>query len=120
MSSVHENLKYGDLIYIEFYDYSKDRLNKEKLKDKKQKEKYTIKAEGFSLKPHSDLSITRIPPKQNLKHYENKLFIIFPPLNEKFLNYKIDLEDIFNTVMAKLNSKNHIKINKEGNIRILF
>src|SRR5574343_599215 len=100
MSGVHEHLKYGDLIYIEFYDSLREKDHKERHKEKSLQEKYCITAEGFSLKPHSDLNIKKIQGNQGMKNYENKLFIIFPPMNENFLNYKIDLEDKLNNMMA--------------------
>jgi len=120
MSGVHENLKFGDLIYIEFFDSSSIIQNKDKIKDKNKKNKYSITAEGFSLKPYSDLNIKEVLPKQSLKNYENKLFIILPPMNEKFLNYKIDLEEKLNNMMGKLDSENHIEINKEDINKMIF
>ena len=120
MSGVHENLKYGDLIYIEFYHNSREHDNKFMPKDKEMQDRYSITAEGFSLKTHSDIYLRKVDGKQNLNNYENKLFIIFPQMSEKFLHYKCDLEEKLNNIISKLDTENQLEINKEDISKMIF
>ena len=80
---VHQKVKYGDLIYIEF-TYRKKRTRN------------ILTCGKFTIKDKYDVEIKRLDLFNDsiyLKDFENHLFLIFPKMKDEFLNNKTFLND---------------------------
>jgi hypothetical protein len=89
MSAIHQKVKFGDLIYIEIED----------------KYRYSLSSQGFSLQKKSPIEVNRLSIHNNnlfLKDFENNLFVIFPPMPEKFINSKGVLDERVLSLIQKL------------------
>ena len=80
---VHQKVKYGDLIYIEF-TYRKKRTRN------------ILTGGEFRLNGKFDVEIKKLDLSNNsiyLKDFEDYLFLIFPKMKDEFLNNKTFLND---------------------------
>ena len=80
---VHEKIKYGDIVYIEFYKHSK-------------KNRMVLTSSGFELKDKSYVETKKITLSGDsiyLKDFEDNLFIIFPTMKNEYLIHKSILDE---------------------------
>ena len=91
-SGIHQKIKYGDLIYIEFTYEKKLTRN-------------ILSGGDFTIKGNIDIEIKKIDLSSDsiyLKDFEDNLFIIFPKMNEHFMNNKILLNERLLTLKEKI------------------
>ena len=91
-SGIHQKIKYGDLIYIEFTYEKKLTRN-------------ILSGGDFTIKGNIDIEIKKIDLSTDsiyLKDFEDNLFIIFPKMNEHFMNNKILLNERLLTLKEKI------------------
>ena len=89
---VHQKVKYGDLIYIEF-TYRKKRTRN------------ILTCGKFTIKDKYDVEIKRLDLFNDsiyLKDFENHLFLIFPKMKDEFLNNKTFLNDGITLLKKKI------------------
>ena len=82
---VHQKLKYGDLVYIEF-TYKKKRTRN------------IITGGEFKIKGKFDVETKKLDLSNNsiyLKDFEENLFIIFPKMKDEFMNNRTFLNMVY-------------------------
>ena len=91
---IHEKIKYGDLIYIEF-TYEK-RLTRN-----------ILSGGDFTIKENLEVEIKKTNLSNDsiyLKDFEQNLFIIFPKMKDQFMNNKILLNESLSILKEKINT----------------
>ena len=89
---VHQKLKYGDLVYIEF-TYKKKRTRN------------IITGGEFKIKGKFDVEIKKLDLSNNsiyLKDFEENLFIIFPKMKDEFMNNRTFLNNGLSLLKEKM------------------
>ena len=94
---VHEKIKYGDIVYIEFYKHSK-------------KNRMVLTSTGFELMHKSYVETKKITLSGDsiyLKDFEDNLFIIFPTMKNEYLIHKSILDEKIPPIRAKIELSNN-------------
>ena len=94
---VHEKIKYGDIVYIEFYKHSK-------------KNRMVLTSSGFELKDKSYVETKKITLSGDsiyLKDFEDNLFIIFPTMKNEYLIHKSILDEKIPPIRSKIELSNN-------------
>ena len=102
-SGIHQKIKYGDLIYIEFTYEKKLTRN-------------ILSGGEFTIKGNIDIEIKKIDLTSDsiyLKDFEENLFIIFPKMNEHFMNNKILLNERLSTLKEKIKTSKTLLYDSE-------
>ena len=102
-SGLHQKIKYGDLIYIEFTYEKKLTRN-------------ILSGGEFTIKGNIDIEIKKIDLTSDsiyLKDFEENLFIIFPKMNEHFMNNKILLNERLSTLKEKIKTSKTLLYDSE-------
>lgn len=92
MIGIHEKLKYGDIVYIEFFNQFK-------------KSRIVITSSGFVLRHKSYVETKKIVLTGDsiyLKDFEDNLFVLFPIMNDDFLTHKTILDEILKQIKPKV------------------
>ena len=100
---VHQKVKYGDLIYIEF-TYRKKRTRN------------ILTGGEFTLKGKFDVEIKKLDLSNNsiyLKDFEDYLFLIFPKMKDEFMNNKTFLNDGLSLLKKKIKTSKSLAYDSE-------
>ena len=93
----HEKLKYGDIVYIE-------------LNNQANRDRIVLTSQGFVLRKHSCVGTKKMSLNAEsiiyLKDFEDDLFIIFPTMNDEYLNHKAILDEKIIQLRPKMKSQN--------------
>ena len=102
-NDVHQKIKFGDLIYIEF-TYKKKRT------------RYILTGGQFTLKGKFDVEIKKLDlSKDNiyLKDFEENLFILFPKMKDEFMNNKTFLNEGLTLLKEKIKTSKSLNYDAE-------
>ena len=102
-SETHQEIKYGDLIYIEF-TYKKNTFRN------------ILTAGEFNLKGKFDVEIKILDLENDhiyLKNFENNLFIIFPKMKDEFMNNKTFLTNGLTFLKEKIKTSKALSYDNE-------
>ena len=91
---VHQKIKYGDIIYIEF-TYQKKRARN------------ILTGGDFRIKGNFDVEIKKLNLSNDsiyLKDFEDNLFIIFPKMKDEFMNNKSFVDNGLSRLKEKINT----------------
>ena len=100
---VHQKIKYGDLIYIEF-TYRKSRTRN------------ILTGGEFTLKGKLDVEIKKLDLSKNsiyLKDFEDHLFLIFPKMKDEFMNNKTFLNDGISLLKTKMKTSKSLAFDSD-------
>jgi hypothetical protein len=100
---VHQKIKYGDLIYIEF-TYGKSRTRN------------ILTGGEFTLKGKFDVEIKKLDLSKNsiyLKDFEDHLFLIFPKMKDEFMNNKTFLNDGISLLKTKMKTSKSLAFDSD-------
>ena len=98
MIGIHEKLKYGDIVYIEFFNQFK-------------KSRIVLTSSGFVLRHKSYVETKKIVLQGDsiyLKDFEDNLFVIFPTMNEEYLTHKTILDEKIKQIKPKVELSQNI------------
>ena len=98
MIGIHEKLKYGDIVYIEFFNQFK-------------KSRIVLTSSGFVLRHKSYVETKKIVLQGDsiyLKDFEDNLFVIFPTMNEDYLTHKTILDEKIKQIKPKVELSQNI------------
>ena len=101
--AVHQKVKYGDLIYIEF-TYRKKRTRN------------ILTCSDFTIEGKNDVEIKKLDLSNDsiyLKDFENHLFLIFPKMKDEFLNNKTFLNDGITLLKKKMKTSKSLAFDTE-------